>query len=181
MTRRYAFGVELFLVRHAIALPGEPDESRPLSDEGTERFRQTVAGLERLSVSFERVYHSPLLRAVQTTQLLHPLIKPAAASGESSSGDARDRTVVTDLLARAPSGELLRLIASAGAERLALVGHQPCLSELIAWLVAGHARFGGALPLKKGGVAHLTGDEAAPGRMRLEALLTPRVLRRVRG
>lgn len=152
--------MELTLIRHAIAEPGADDAARPLTKKGRRRFERAVETLDALGLRFERVLHSPKRRAVQTAKLLAPLCE----------GDF----VETPLLARAPGVELWGLLAH---ERLAVVGHEPHLSALLAWLVTGEATAGGAFELKKGGVAQLEG-EPAPGGMRLKALLTPKVLRR---
>jgi phosphohistidine phosphatase len=156
--------MELYLVRHAIAeeaLPGQPDDTRPLSPQGVERFREVVKGLKRLNLRFDRLYHSPKLRAVQTADLLGPLL-----DGESE---------VTPYLAEPPGPKLLRAVQG---ETVALVGHEPWMSQLCALLTLGDSQAGRSFVFKKGGVAHL-GGEPKPGGMRLLALLTPRILRRL--
>ena len=163
--------MELFLFRHGEAEPATaelPDARRGLTTKGRERFARGIAGLERLEVELERIYHSPLRRAVESTELLTPLLE---RGGE---------TVVTPLLSQAPSPELLELL---DGERVALVGHEPWLSELLAWLVFGppSAQSDGRadlLDFKKGGVAWL-GGEPEPGAMSLRAFLPPRALRRI--
>jgi len=65
--------MELFLVRHAIAVPQAEDmddAARPLTDEGKKRFQQIARGLDRMGVRFDRVLHSPWTRAVETADLL---------------------------------------------------------------------------------------------------------------
>jgi phosphohistidine phosphatase len=62
--------------------------------------------------------------------------------------------------------------------RVAVVGHEPWLGELIALLTTGESRHGETIPLKKGGVAILEGAPT-PGGMTLRALLPPRVSRRL--
>lgn len=151
--------MRLALIRHAIAEEGDDDDARPLSKKGRKRFQDEVQALTALGLRFERVLHSPKLRAVQTAELLAAL---ADAGLE-----------VTPLLARAPSEEL---IESLRGESLALVGHEPHLSTLLAWLVTGDRALGARVELKKGAVALLEG-EAKPGGMQLLALLPPRVLR----
>lgn len=150
--------MELYLVRHAIALEGTPDDARPLSEEGRERFAEVVKGLKKLGVELDRIYHSPKLRAVQTADLLTPILK--------------GKTEVTPYLAEAPS---LELLATIQGKRVALVGHEPWISDLCAWLVTGEKQ-GHQFPFKKGGVAHVEG-EAKPGGVQLLAFLPPRVLR----
>ncbi|MFN0242685.1 MAG: SixA phosphatase family protein [Planctomycetota bacterium] len=159
--------MELYLIRHAQAEEHSEsggDEARALSREGRERFRDVVRGLERLEVQFDRVYHSPYLRAQETADLLEPIL-----AGE---------TVVTAALARAPSEELL---ASLEGGSVALVGHEPWLSDLLSvlllgWHVYEHPSRSAPFEFKKGGVARLTG-KPKPGEMQLVAFWPPRTLR----
>jgi phosphohistidine phosphatase len=154
----------LYVVRHAIAeeaAPGQDDASRALTTRGEKRLRRVVRGLRTIGVDFERVITSPWLRATQTAALLEPLCD--------------EPPITTPLLTQPPRAELLALIAERG-EDTAVVGHEPWLSELIAWLAFGDTRHGEALELKKAGVVWLEGS-AVPGGMTLRALLPPRVLR----
>lgn len=156
--------MQLFLVRHAIAAdstPERPDASRPLTAEGREKFKQAVRGARALGWRFDHLYHSPLTRAVQTAELLAPLV-----TGPT--------TALPDL-ARAPDEEMLAHIEGKSA---ALVGHEPHLGALLAWLVTGDPGRGERFCFKKGGVAVLVG-EPRPGAMTLEGLITPRILRRL--
>lgn len=150
--------MQLFLIRHGIAEDGDDDAARPLSPDGAKRFRQEVRGLRALGVRFDRVLHSPKRRAVETAELLAPLV-----DGEYE---------VSALLAQAPSAELL---AQLHGGVVAVVGHEPHLSSLLAWLVVG-APDEGRFELKKGGVARLAGEPEAGG-MTLVALLPPKLLR----
>jgi phosphohistidine phosphatase len=150
--------MELFVVRHAIAEDGADDDARPLSKKGVRRFRKMVGVLSRLGVTFDRIVHSPKRRAVETAELLVPLLE-----GELE---------VSALLTEAPTDDVLGLIIGAS---IAVVGHEPHLSALVSWLVG--APSSEVIELKKGAVAHLTG-RADPGGMKLVALLPPRVARR---
>jgi phosphohistidine phosphatase len=155
--------VQLYLIRHAIAIeatPEQPDDARPLSQEGIQKFREVVQGLKRLGVVLDRLYHSPKLRAVQTAELLVPLL-----DGE---------TEVTPYLAAEPSLELLKTLQGSS---VALVGHEPWISDLCAWLIIGRQE-GHSLPFKKGGVAYLEGTPK-PGGMRLLGFWSPKLLRRL--
>jgi phosphohistidine phosphatase len=164
--------MQLFLIRHAAAEPDAEggDAARALTPQGRKSFTKVVRGLKRLGITFDRLVHSPLLRAVQTAELCTPLV-----DGESE---------VSPLLAAAP-GEALVELCGARGERVALVGHEPYLSQLCAWLVTGwqvHDAPGrpAAFELRKGGVAWLDGDPA-PGALVLRALYPPQVLKRTRG
>jgi phosphohistidine phosphatase len=157
--------VELFLIRHAIAVPAaedRPDAERPLTDEGRKRFARQVRGLERIGVRLDRVLHSPWTRAVETAELLHRLL-----DGESA---------VEPGLAREPDAELAALLAR--GERVAAVGHEPWMSELLALLVTGNKTHAERFRFKKGQVAWLEGEPKGRG-MQLVASLPPRVLRRL--
>jgi len=156
--------MEVLLVRHAIAVEHgqmHPDEARPLTKAGRARFRRVVSALDRLGIRVDRCLHSPWTRAVETADLLSPLIE-----GES---------MVEPLLARAPGEEL---VASLRGRRTALVGHEPWMSELASLLMFGDAREAHRFVFKKGGVARLEG-EPKPGGMRLLAFLPPGALRKL--
>lgn len=158
--------MELFLIRHGIAAPGSAfrtDADRPLTPQGRERFAQAVLGLQRLGVRLDRLYHSPWLRAAETAALLQPVL-----DGEAVSSAA---------LARPPSQALLQEVVGT---RVALVGHQPWLGELLTWLLTGGHADGSEFAFKRGGVAWLEG-QPKPGRMALQAFLPPKVLRRLGG
>ena len=161
--------MELFVVRHAIAedaAPDQDDADRGLTVDGKKRFARAVRGLAKLGIQFERVMHSPWKRAAQTAELLGPLLEGP--------------TEVQPLLAEPPSAALLKALARHTEEGpLAIVGHQPWLGELVAWLAMAERDKGEWIDLKKGGVVWLEG-EAKPGRMKLRACLPPSVLRAIR-
>lgn len=154
--------MQLYVIRHAIAEDRHPDRidaARSLTREGIRRFEQHVRALERMEVRLSRVLHSPWRRAAQTAELL--------------AGLTDHPPLAVDALAAPPREALLDALV--GGE-VAVVGHEPWLGELIAWLVLGDADLGERFPLKKGGVAHLEGTPR-PGGMILRALWTPKLLR----
>jgi phosphohistidine phosphatase len=68
--------VNVYVVRHAIAAKRDaeqwPDDSkRPLTEEGSARFRRAAAGLRRLVPQVDAVLCSEYTRAWQTAELLH--------------------------------------------------------------------------------------------------------------
>lgn len=153
--------MKLFVIRHATAADRSPDgrdESRALTPEGRERFARAVAALRSLGVRFDLLLHSPLLRAVETAELCTPLLT--------------GRTAVAAELAQAPSKSLL---AQLRGESVAVVGHEPWQSELVAWLVTGERELGPRFAFRKGAVAALDG-RAEPGAMALEFFASPRLL-----
>jgi phosphohistidine phosphatase len=156
--------MHLLVIRHAAAqdpAPGLDDEARELTPAGRAKLNLAIQGLRRLGFRFDRLLTSPWKRAAQTARLLAVL--------------ARGAPVPTPLLAQPPSPPLLALLAEL-AEVTAVVGHEPWLGELVAWLAFGDPKHGDALMIKKGGVVWLEGT-AVPGGMQIRALLPPKLLR----
>ena len=158
----------LYIVRHAIAeARGSeyPDDTkRPLTKKGKDRMRRAVAGFRTLKPAIEVVISSPLVRAKQTATILveglegspkHELMK--ALSPEHSPED------VAEALAKVKvDGDI------------ALVGHEPDLGLLIAWLIGAKR----AIPLKKGGIARIDVPKLPPAQNgTLVWLATPGMLR----
>ena len=113
--------MRLFLVRHAKAAPGSPDELRTLTGEGRE---QTDALAERLAVERpDVVLSSPLLRARETAD---PIARRAGVPLR-----------VDDRLAPGATAEgLLEALEGAG-DTVVAVGHQPDCGEIAAALTGG--------------------------------------------
>jgi phosphohistidine phosphatase len=108
--------VRLFVVRHAEAAPGEPDELRPLTAAG----RDTARALgERLAPAQpEAVLSSPLLRARETAEQI------ARAAGVATEPDER--------LAPGASADTVReALADRSGSTIVVVGHQPDCSEIV--------------------------------------------------
>ena len=122
-----------------------------------------MQGLRTLGLRCDRLYHSPWRRAVETAELLAPVL-----DGEAISNPA---------LAQPPRPDLLATIAG---ERVALVGHQPWTGALVAWLTTGALDDGSTFAFKRGGVAWLEG-QPQPGQMALRAFLPTKVLRALAG
>lgn len=159
--------MQLYVIRHAAAEdpgPGVDDTARELTDAGRTKLRQAVRGLRALDIRFERLLTSPWKRALQTARQLEPI--------------AATPPLTTDLLTQPPRAELLALIAERN-ETTAVVGHEPWLGELAAWLAFGDTRHGDALLIKKCGVLWLEGT-AVPGGMQIRAAIPPRLLRAIR-
>ncbi len=134
-----------YLVRHAVAeLRGDAwpdDDLRPLSREGKRRMRRAVAGLSALGVEIDVILTSPLTRAQETAAL----IRTGLAS----------RPRIVEIAALSPGGTpaatatALRPFSEAAA--VALVGHEPDMGNLAAWLLGLPA----ALPFRKGAVCRI--------------------------
>jgi phosphohistidine phosphatase len=163
--------MQIYLVRHAIAAQRDPEEwpddrDRPLTAKGEQRFRRAANGLAKLVSTVDMVFSSPLERAWRTAVILHDEIGwPDPAGWSQLEPDHSPQQVVLALTPHASVGSV------------ALVGHEPGLSELASFLLVGSAAQAN-LQMKKGGVALLSVDGAPhAGTAVLEWLLTPKVLR----
>ena len=112
--------MQLYLVRHADATPGDPDELRPLSDEGREQARELGERMRDDGVVPDIVLTSPLLRARETGEAL------AGATGAISEADER--------LAPGATAETLREAIAGRGEHVVVVGHQPDCGRIAATL-----------------------------------------------
>ncbi|MCP9816615.1 histidine phosphatase family protein [Synechococcus sp. GreenBA-s] len=171
---------ELLLLRHGIAEErheGLDDGSRALTAAGRERAALVLQRLLELDLRAEVLLSSPLVRARQTAELAR------------DAGLAADLELEAGLAPEAdPEPLLLRWLGPAsprpGWSRLALVGHEPDLSRLAAWLIgvpAAHAE--GRLRLRKAGALLLQlpaegelAEQALAGSARLLLLLSPKTL-----
>jgi phosphohistidine phosphatase len=162
--------VQLLVVRHAIAAPREtfdgPDAARALTDEGRARMERGARALRRLVPELDHIAPSPLVRAVETAEIL------AGVYG------GIEAVEVACLLPGANVGELAAWLEDAAVEALAIVGHEPDLSIAVSWLAAGVED--SRVVLGKGGAALLDlPGEIGAGQGSLLWLLRPAQLRRL--
>jgi len=160
--------ISLFLVRHAIAADrGDdwPDDAkRPVTSDGAAKMRRAIAGLRGLDVKLDLVLTSPLTRAMETAELLVSGLKPTPA--------LKPLPALAPGVAPAKVAEAI--VADRGVRAIAIVGHEPGLGELAAWLIG--ARH--PLPFKKGGICRIDVTELPPGRTgQLVWFATPKMLR----
>lgn len=164
--------MELYLIRHGVAqqlgLKNDfTDEKRTLTAEGRERMREAARGLRKLGVQLDLLLTSPLVRAVETAELV------AEALGLS-----KKEIIETGRLAPGGSAEDLfaEIKGHTGVESAALVGHEPYLGELAARMVQSSGRL--AMNLRKGSVCCINIVETVPSfRGELLWLMTPKQLR----
>jgi phosphohistidine phosphatase len=167
--------MELYLVRHGVAFNRDPaewpdDSERPLTPEGEARFRKAARGLRRVVPTVDIVLSSPFPRAWRTAELLEK--EAGWPAPEPSHNLEAGRSPVECIEAIRPH---------LSTSSLALVGHEPNLSELASTLLTGNAtRL--ALDMKKGGLASLQLDDGLRrGTAVLRWVLTPKVLRALSG
>jgi phosphohistidine phosphatase len=136
----------IWLLRHAEAEDGSPDEARRLTPKGEKQAKAAGAALKSLGVELDICLTSPRVRAEQTARLAcEPLGVEVAIDERLSSGpfDAEE--------------------LSAGLDNVLLVGHDPDFSMAV------HELTGAQVRMKKGGLAGIDRGE-------LKVLLRPREL-----
>ncbi len=157
--------MELFLLRHAHAEDlelGHADADRKLTLKGQEQAKLLRKSLQQLDVHFSTVISSPWRRARQTASALEAVA---------------DHLEISDLLAAPPDQALLRFIADHDNKNasLALVGHQPWMSQLTSLLLLGDTNQAHAFEYKK---CSLYALEYSANQCFLRFVLPPALVRR---
>jgi phosphohistidine phosphatase len=136
--------IQVYLIRHGIAADPEAYErdcDRPLTAKGRAKTKAVGRQLKALNLTFDELLTSPLVRAHQTAEiLLKANLSPQL-------------TVVDALAPQGSFTEWLEWLKASQTERsgvLALVGHEPDLSQWAELLILGDVR--GAIQLKKAGI-----------------------------
>jgi phosphohistidine phosphatase len=141
----------LWLLRHADAVDGTPDDERPLSDRGVMQAQDAGQAMAALGVTIDACLSSPKVRAVQTAQYA------CAPLGVEVTVDRR--------LAGEPF-EAYDIVAGLG--EVLLVGHDPSFTLTLHDLTGAQAR------MRKGGLAGIAKGE-------LVVLLRPAELSAIAG
>ncbi len=136
----------IWLLRHAEAADGAPDDERPLTERGVHQARAAGRALARMGVHIDACLSSPKLRAAQTARLA---CEPIGV------------TVTIELALAGEPFDIRELTAGLGDSLL--VGHDPSFSLTLHDLTGAQAR------MRKGGLAAVEKGE-------LIVLLRPREL-----
>ncbi|HEX6459868.1 MAG TPA: phosphoglycerate mutase family protein [Thermoleophilaceae bacterium] len=136
----------IWLLRHAEAEDGSPDEARPLTKKGEEQARAAGKALKALGVKFDLCLTSPRVRAEQTAKLACEPLGVEISVDERLNGGPFDPEEL-----------------AAGIDEVLLVGHDPDFSMAV------HNLTGAQVRMKKGGLAAIEKGE-------LKVLLRPREL-----
>ena len=115
--------MRLYLVRHAEAAPGEPDELRSLTPEGRAQARSLGERLRADGVQPDAIVTSPLLRARETGD------EVARSLGVEPEPDER--------LAPGADAEGVRAALEGRGENVIAIGHQPDCGRIAAELTGG--------------------------------------------
>jgi phosphohistidine phosphatase len=168
--------MNLLVVRHAIAAdPAEyarehPDDAgRPLTPEGLKKMKRVARGLRSLVPDVDLLATSPYTRARETADILAAVYKPVTP------------VVVPVLAPGQPAADVGRWLEGARRhDTVAIVGHEPGLSRIVSWLLAGGER--SFVELKKSAACLLAiPDTIGAGCATLRWALTPGQLRDLGG
>lgn len=158
--------MHLYFLRHGKAEERSLEQSdfdRRLTEEGIEEMRAEAKGIGRLNLSFDTIFTSPLLRALETAQIV------AEELGIKDRAFHVEERLASGVFGM---GNLQALLESQPAEsRILLVGHEPDFSETAGRLVGG-----AVIDLKKGGLIYIVANRIEPGYGVLRWLLTPKHL-----
>ncbi|MDD4890161.1 MAG: phosphohistidine phosphatase SixA [Phycisphaerae bacterium] len=157
----------LFLIRHGKAGSRSEyarDAERPLTEEGAHEAALCGRGLAKIA-AIDVMFTSPLIRARQTAELFAQGFTPQPTI-----------SVIDELAPVNSPARLLKIVNAAGAESVALVGHEPDMSSLTSWLLTGQGIV--AVEFKKAMVCRIDFEgEAAAGEGTLAWLIPAKVMR----
>ena len=164
---------ELCIMRHGLAVERTvttvmDDTKRPLTSEGKQKMREIAAGLVRVGLEVDWIVSSPLVRAVETAEIVGEVLggKPPMDFCDALRPGGAPEALIA-FLAKRPN-----------RRRVLVVGHEPDLGELAVRLIG--AGRNANMPFKKGGCCLITFSvfpPKSPGR--LVWWLPPRVMRKL--
>jgi phosphohistidine phosphatase len=116
--------VNFYLVRHGDALSAAENPQRPLSSEGRRRVQQTAERALERGIWVSAIYHSGILRAKETAEILAERMSVAG---------------VAELSGLLPEDDpaLVKAELDAAHDSILLVGHLPFMSRLAGLLIHG--------------------------------------------
>lgn len=118
--------MRVYLVRHGKAAPSEIDPQHALSELGKLQIQQLANFLSKKGLSVSYIFHSGLLRAQQTAEILATVVECAHGIEEN-----------TDLLPEKPVN-VLAMDLEVGFQDVMFVGHLPLLNKLVSELALGN-------------------------------------------
>lgn len=161
--------MEIYILRHAVAVPGEDseysEEERPLTEEGIRKMSREARGIAKIVPSFEMILTSPLSRARGTAEILAQAL-----------GIQKNLEICKELVPGAPLENLFSTLANyKHKKRILIVGHEPQLSLMASSLLGCREP---SVTFKKGSLCRIDVSEVpAKGKGKLKWHMTPKQLR----
>ncbi len=167
--------MELYIIRHAIAVNRDDpqvssDAERWLTKDGIKKMETAAEGLKKIVPKLDDIFTSPFLRGKQTGEIVAKIF-----------GEKNIVKVTTHLAPGVDFDSLEELTKNHSPNsRIAFVGHEPDMSEMIAYLAAGNEEAN--IKMKKGAVCRIDADgKPVRGNGLLMWLLAPKHLRMLGG
>ena len=153
--------VELYLLRHGVAYErdeweGKDDELRPLTKKGIGKMEIEAKALKHFDLNLDQIISSPLTRAVQTAKIVADALKMEVVENKLLKPGFDQKALAT----------LLKEYE--GTEKIVIVGHEPDFSTIIGQIIGG-----GAVEMRKGGIACCELSTIKPPKGTLKCLLPP--------
>ena len=120
--------VDCYLMRHGEALSGTPDGRRPLSQRGRADVNEMAQRANARGVAVAWIYHSGILRAQETAELVAAVLAPTEGVRELGGLCPDDDPIIA------------RAELEAASRPLMLVSHLPYLGRLAGLLTTGDAQ-----------------------------------------
>jgi phosphohistidine phosphatase len=163
--------MRVLLVRHAaaedqeeFAKTGLSDDERPLTDEGRKEMRAAARGLAVIVKGIDVLAASPLVRAVQTADVVAKEFPDATREVTASMRPGAAFVAFAEWAS-----------SNSGSKLVAAVGHNPHISALACWLLGAKES---AIDMKKGSALLLEfGGDVREGSATLLWYLKPSQLR----
>lgn len=158
--------MQLLVVRHAHAedaiFPGGSDATRELTPKGRKLFAEFSERIVKGAYSPDFVLFSPLVRTVQTAEIL----------GQVTNLPSEKMRVESLLAPGASASRIVPILQSHRVDRLAIVGHNPDVGSLASSFIGG-----GAFDFKKGSIACIEFDgQISIGLGRLVWFASPKLI-----
>ncbi len=141
--------MDVYVLRHGVADERDyrkypDDDLRPLIPEGIDKLTRQAKGLKAAGLSVDLVISSPLVRAVQTAEVIMAGLEIVSelAYSEALVPEAHPYLMLEELANK-----------HSGVERVMVVGHEPHMSSFVSMVVSGDQ--GGLIRLKKGALCKL--------------------------
>lgn len=121
--------MRLYIARHGLALHRNIDPQNSLSEEGIAQIKKLAEHLQKKQIQPSHIFHSGILRAYQTAEILNEYLKPELGILEFPGllPDSSTEMITMDLRGR--------------DQDVMLVSHLPFVNELVSDLVTGLTGF----------------------------------------
>jgi phosphohistidine phosphatase len=158
--------MNLFLIRHGDSEKTsiqKKDFDRELTPAGKDITMQAALHWKKLIPEFDYIISSPFKRAVQTAEIIAEVFNTGTK-------------IITDkkLSPGSRTEDIIELVHIYNGKNIALVGHQPDMSEHVSNLISGSHAF---VEFKKSAIAKLTfGSKIKTGKGTLDFLIPPDII-----